>query len=478
MNRAIIRYFTFRIIQLEAVLLLVPCLVALIYQEPQGWYYLGTSIACGIVGTLGSMRKVENDSFYAKESFVVVALCWIVISAIGAVPFTLSGEIPNYLDALFENVSGFTTTGASILTDVEALSHTALFMRSFIHWVGGMGVLVLMLAILPRSSGNNMYLMRAESPGPSVGKLVPQIRKTAGLLYKIYIVITVFEIGALIWSKMPVFDAVTISVATTGTGGFAILNSSIGAYTIAQQNIITVFMFVSGVNFSFYYFLLFRKVKNAAVMEEVRWYLGIFVGSVVLICANAYHSFDGMRECVHHVAFTVSSILTSTGFATVDYTKWPEFSQTLLVFLMLIGACAGSTGGGMKVSRWVLMFKAVRNEISYLIHPRRVRQVRMDGHVVPKETMKSLYSYVLVYFFIFAGSVIVIAIDNYGFDTNFSAVAACLNNIGPGIGEVGPSGNYSGFSNVSKIVLMLDMLAGRLELFPLLMLIAPTTWRR
>lgn len=479
MNDSMIRLILAWVLKFTGVFLLLPCLVAVIFQESVGIYYLITALCSLGAGFLLGKKKVKNTVFYAKEGFVTVALCWILVSVIGAIPFFASGEIPNIVDALFESVSGFTTTGASILTDVDALSHTAIFWRSFSHWIGGMGILVFIMAILPLADGYNMHLMRAESPGPSVGKLVPKVKATALTLYGMYIALTVVMIVILTCTELNFFEAVNLSFATAGTGGFGITNAGIGGYSHAVQNIITVFMLLFGVNFNAY-FLLFvmRKPKYAIKNEEVRYYLGIFAAAVVLIVINARGSFESVKDAIHHVAFTVSSLLTSTGFGTVDYCQWPMFSQMLLLVVLCIGACAGSTGGGFKVSRVILLLKIAKNEISYLIHPNRVRQIRFDDRVVPKETRRSVQTYLVVYVGIAAVSLLILSLNGLDFATTASSVVATLNNTGPGIGLIGPTGNYSIFSPVSKVVLIFNMLAGRLELFPLLLLFLPITWRK
>lgn len=458
--------------------MLIPCLVAVYYGETAGWAYFISGVVCIVIGFLAKRNPVKSKVFYAREGFVTTALCWIVVSLAGAVPFVLCGDIPSYLDALFETISGFTTTGSSILTDVEAISHASLFWRSLINWVGGMGILVFVMAIMPLAGSYNIHLMRAESPGPSVGKLVPKVKQTALLLYGIYVMLTILEIILLGIFEMTPFEAITTGFSTAATGGFGIYNSSIGGFSPAVQNIVTIFMLIFGVNFNVYFLLLMRKPKAALKNEEVRYYFVIYAAAVVLIAVNSWQCFSTIRESFHHSAFAVASIMSSTGFATVDYCQWPMFSQTLLVFIMFIGACAGSTGGGMKVSRILIILKLAKNEMSYLIHPRRVRQIRLNGQTIPKDTVRSVQAYVMVYVSICAASVLLVALNEYDFGTTFSAVATALNNIGPGINLIGPTGNFSIFSPLSKIVLMFDMLAGRLELFPMLMLVWPGTWRK
>ena len=478
MNYSIIRYILCRVLEFQALFLALPCVVALIYGEREGFAYLVVAVSCLLVGALGKLRKPKSSVFYAREGFVAVSLSWILLSVTGALPLFLSGEFSSYTDALFETISGLTTTGASILADVEALSKCNLFWRSFTHWIGGMGVLVLILAILPLDGGYNMHLMRAESPGPTVGKLVPRVRHTARILYEMYIFLTVIQIILLLLTGMSPFEAMTISFGTAGTGGFGVLNSSIGSYAVASQVVITIFMILFGVNFNVYYLIRARKPMQAFKHEEMRYYLGIILAAVLLITINIRGSFQSLFEAFHHAAFQVASIITTTGFSTVDFNMWPEFSKAILVALMFVGACAGSTGGGIKVSRVMIMLKMVKNELSHLIHPKRVRQVTIESRVVNKEILRSISVFFIAYIVIFAASTLLVSLDNLDFTTNFTAVAATLNNIGPGLNEVGPAANFSVYCQPAKFVLMFDMLAGRLELFPLLLLFSPSTWKR
>ena len=403
------------------------------------------------------------------------------MSAFGALPFFLSGQIPSYVDAFFEMVSGFTTTGASILTDVEALSRCNLFWRSFSHWLGGMGVLVFLLAVVPgarKNGGTGIYLMRAESPGPSVDKLTPHLRQTAMILYGIYILLTALCIGCLLLGGMPVFDSFCIAFGTAGTGGFAIKNSSMGGYSYFLQTVVTVFMFLFGVNFSLYYMLLLRKFKAVFKNEELRLYFGIAAGSIVLIAINISRMYNTVYEAVHHAAFQVVSIMTTTGYGTVDFEQWPAFSKAILLSLMFIGASAGSTGGGLKVSRVLLLMKSIRRTIRKALHPRRVQPVYMDGRAVSEEVCDNVNAYLAIYCVILVLSFAIISVDGFSIGTNFSAVASCFNNIGPGFELVGATQNFSIYSDLSKIILSLDMLLGRLEIFPLLLLLSPDTWSR
>ena len=417
--------------------------------------------------------------FYAKEGFVTVALSWIILSVMGALPFVINGEIPKFTDALFEIISGFTTTGASILSDVESLSHCSLIWRSFSHWIGGMGVLVFILAILPLAGGgHSMHLLRAESPGPSVGKLVPRLRSTAMILYGIYFFMTLVELIILLIAKMPLFDAICTSFGTAGTGGFGIKNDSIAGYSSTIQIIVTIFMILFGVNFNVYYLFLIKKPKEALKCEELRYYLGIIAFAALFITINIRGYFPSIFEAFRHASFQVGSIITTTGFATEDFNIWPQASKTILVILMFVGACAGSTGGGIKVSRFALLLKTVGKELSHLIHPRIIKIIKFEGKKVEHDVIRSVNVFLITYVMIFAFSVLFICVDGLDLTTNFTAVAATLNNIGPGLELVGPTQNFSLFSNFSKYILMFDMLAGRLELFPMLILFTPATWRK
>lgn len=479
MNYGSIRYIIGWILRVEGILMVLPIITALIYREQSGWAFVISLAVCLIIGTLLSAKKPKKANYYAREGYISVALGWIAMSIMGALPFVISSEIPSFIDAFFEVVSGFTTTGASILPDVEALSHCMLFWRSFTHWIGGMGVLVFILAILPLAGGeHNLQLMKAESPGPSVSKLVPRLRETALTLYKIYFGLTVLMIILLLFGKMPVFDAFCIAFGTAGTGGFGVLNSSLGSYSTYIQLITTIFMVLFGVNFSFYFLILYRKVKDALSMEEVRWYFIIYFSAVVLITVNISRQGDNILENLHHSAFQAASIMTTTGYATLDFDLWPSFSKMVLLALMFIGACAGSTGGGMKVSRIIIYIKTVKREMMSLIHPRSVKVIKVDGKAMDDVVLRSVFAYLSIYVVIFAISVLMISLDGFDFETNFSAVAATYNNIGPGFASVGPTCNFSGYSIVSKIVLSLDMLIGRLEIFPILVLFAPSTWKR
>lgn len=471
------------ILLITGIFQLFPLLIAVIDREPRNILaYIESLCLILLVGSaLLLFSRGGNRMFSAQEGFAATGLSWIFMSAFGALPFFLSGQIPSYVDAFFEMVSGFTTTGASILTDVEALSRCNLFWRSFSHWLGGMGVLVFLLAVVPgarKNGGTGIYLMRAESPGPSVDKLTPHLRQTAMILYGIYILLTALCIGCLLLGGMPVFDSFCIAFGTAGTGGFAIKNSSMGGYSCFLQTVVTVFMFLFGVNFSLYYMLLLRKFKAVFKNEELRLYFGIAAGSIVLIAINISRMYNTVYESVHHAAFQVVSIMTTTGYGTVDFEQWPAFSKAILLSLMFIGASAGSTGGGLKVSRVLLLMKSIRRTIRKALHPRRVQPVYMDGRAVSEEVCDNVNAYLAIYCVILVLSFAVISVDGFSIGTNFSAVASCFNNIGPGFELVGATQNFSIYSDLSKIILSLDMLLGRLEIFPLLLLLSPDTWSR
>ena len=479
MNFQIVRYMLCYVCYFEAGFLMLPFLVGLVYREfHAGVSFLVIAALCVLLGLLFTAKQPRDKRMYTKEGLVTVALCWIVLSILGALPFWISREIPKYVDALFETVSGFTTTGSSILTDVEAMSHACLFWRSFTHWVGGMGVLVFILAILPNKGGAFMNLMKAESPGPSVSKLVPRLRDTALYLYGIYMGMTAIELVLLLLGGMPLFDALALTMGTAGTGGFAVKNSGVADYTVYQQAVITVFMILFGVNFNTYFLLVKKKPKQALMSEEVLTYLGIIAISVLVITFNVMPMFPNAFQAFHHTAFQVGSIITTTGFSTTDFNLWPPLAKTILMILVFVGACAGSTGGGIKVSRIVIMIKGIRKEIKMLLHPRSVDKVRMDGRPVEHEVVRSVNVYLAIYILLFVVSLLIVTLDEKDLVTNFTSVAVTLNNIGPGLEVVGPTGNFSSFSALSKLVLCFDMLAGRLELFPLLMLFVPSAWTR
>lgn len=465
---------------LQGVLLLPSCLVGILYKEwGDALTYLIVSFVCFIVGFLMYLTKPKSSTFYAKEGFVAVSLSWIIMSLIGAMPLYFTSDIPSFTDALFEIISGFTTTGSSILPNVEALSHANLFWRSFSHWIGGMGVLVFILAILPMSGGSTMNLMKAESPGPSVGKLVPRIQQTAFLLYAIYFAMTIIELILLLCGSMKPFDALCLTLGTAGTGGFGIKNDSLASYSVYSQVIITIFMFLFGVNFTFYYYILIKKVKDALRMEEVRGYFLLFSAAAIAIALNLSLSGNpGFWHNLQQSAFQVASVMTTTGYATTDFNLWPTFSKVILVGLMFIGACAGSTGGGIKVSRILLYVKQVGKELMQQIHPRQISVTKLDGKGIEHTTIRSCNVFLMTYGVVFIISILLISLDGFDFTTTFTAVAATLNNIGPGLNMVGPTGNFADFSVFSKYVLMFNMLAGRLEILPMLILFHPATWKK
>ena len=433
-----------------------------------------------VVALLMAICRGAPSAFYAKEGLVCVGISWIVLSLLGCMPFYISREIPHFVDAFFEIVSGFTTTGASIVPSVEALSKGILYWRSFSHWLGGMGVLVFLLAIAPSGEsgkGFTMHLLRAESPGPSVGKLVPKMRKTAAILYIIYISLTVINIIFLLIGDMPLFEAVCTAFGTAGTGGFGVKNDSIASYSPYLQNVTTVFMLLFGVNFSCYYLILLRQFKSVFKDEELRLYIGIVLGAIVLIVLNLRGFYDTLEETIRHAAFQVSSIITTTGYATTDFDLWPGFSKTILLCLMVVGASAGSTGGGLKVARVLLLLKGLRRNIRKLLNPRKVEVVRSNGGIVDENILDNTNAYLAAYVVIVFAVFAIISLDNFSVGTNFSAVLACFNNIGPGLEAVGPTCNFSAYSDLSKLVLSGAMLAGRLEIFPILVLFSRRTWK-
>ena len=482
MNYKMMGRFTAQMLLIEGIFLIPALLISLFLGESAAAY--GFAVTLGLIALVGGPMyffcRDAKSAFYATDGMVCVAVSWLVLSLAGAIPFYVSEAIPSYIDALFETVSGFTTTGASILPEVEHMAKGLMYWRSFTHWVGGMGVLVFLLAIAP-SKGNEqgftMHLLRAESPGPSVGKLVPKMRKTAAILYFLYITLTVLDFLFLIVGGMPVFDAVCTAFGTAGTGGFGIKNDSIASYSPYLQNVTTVFMLLFGVNFSCYYLLTQRQIKNVLKDEELRLYVLIVLGSIGLIVWNLGDFYPTLEETVRHAAFQVSSIITTTGFATTDFDLWPSFSKTILLCLMVIGACAGSTGGGLKVARVLLLFKSLKRNIAQMLHPRKVQVIRNNGSVVSERIVANTNAYLCAYVVLMFGSFVLISLDGYSVGTNFSAVLSCLNNIGPGMELVGPTCNFSIFSAFSKLVLILDMLLGRLEIFPILVLFSLQTWK-
>lgn len=478
MNYKIILHTLGWVLNIEAAAMLLPLICAAAYGEPYIPLFAICIALCLFFGIILTARSPKKKTMYAREGFIAVALSWIVLSIFGALPFYFSGFIPNFVDALFETVSGFTTTGASILTDVEALPKCLIFWRSFTHWIGGMGVLVFLVAILPLAGGNNLYLIKAESPGPSVSKLVPKVRSTAKILYEMYLALTLIMIILMLFGGLNMFDALTLSFGTAGTGGFAILNSGCADYTPYVQVVITVFMILFGIDFSLYYLLLLRKFREVIRSDELRTYLGIVFASIAVITFNCRGLFGSISEALRHAAFQVGSIITTTGYATTDFDKWPELSKTILVMLMFVGACAGSTGGGIKVSRIIILVKSIFKELVTAVHPNSTRKISLNGRPVEHEVVRIVNVYMAAYIMIFVASLLIISLNNFNFTTNFTAVAATLNNIGPGLDAVGPTQNFSAFSQLSKVIFIADMLIGRLEIFPLLVLFSPSIWQK
>ncbi|MBE5997381.1 MAG: TrkH family potassium uptake protein [Lachnospiraceae bacterium] len=483
MNYKMIGRFFSAILAIEAAFMLPAIVVALIYHEPSVIIAYTVCIAA-LLAVSALFRYVSRGAktrFYAREGLVCVGLGWLIISAFGALPFVITKEIPNFIDAFFEIVSGFTTTGASILTDVEAMSKGLLYWRSFSHWIGGMGVLVFMMAFLSdkgKDTGFTVHILRAESPGPEVAKLLPHMRDSSIVLYGLYIALTVLDILFLLIGKMPVFDAFCIAFGTAGTGGFGVRADSLGSYSPYLQTVTTVFMLLFGVNFNLYFLLILRRFKDIITDAELHVYLGVVAVSTALISFNILGTYTTLGETIHHAAFQVATIITTTGYSTANFDTWPSLSKAIMLTLMVIGACAGSTGGGIKCSRVLLMFRAMKRYIRKVVYPSRVEHVRVNNHPVSENTMNSVSLYLVLYAFILVISFLIISIDNFSVETNISAVLACFNNIGPGFGAVGPMESYAGYSWFSKIVLTFDMLAGRLELLPILALLSRRTWNR
>ncbi len=480
MNKRSIIYILGWVLIVDAVAMQIGTITSLIYGEKEAWYFVLTGVVSAILGVLAiKVKKPKNMVLYQKAGFASTALSWILLSLVGCMPFWLSGEIPSFIDAFYETVSGITTTGATILNDVEALSKGMLMWRSFLHWLGGMGVIVFLLAIIPKLGGQqNIFLMKAESPGPIIGKAVPRMRNYATMLYGIYIILTALEFILLLFGGLNVFEAINTSFSTAGTGGFGIYNSNAAAFdSYYVQTVIAVFMLLFGINFSVYLCLIARKFKQSLKFEELWIYLGIVAVSTAIIAFNISSIFKPY-DAFHQSFFYVSSIISTTGFGLTDVNKWPELSKTVIIILTFIGASAGSTGGGFKISRIILLFKEVRKEFSLLVHPRNVKLVKMDGKAVNHDIMRTTSMYLVLYIGVFAISFLLVSIDNMDFTTSFTAVAANLNNTGPGLGAVGPVGNYADFSILSKIVFIFDMLAGRLEIYPLLLLFAPSAWKK
>ncbi len=478
MNRKMVFYTTGHILILEAVLFMLPLLCSVIYRETASViaFAISAGISLGIGLLISSVSYTKNRLIYAKEGFAIVALAWLSVSAVGALPFFISKEIPNYIDAFFETVSGFTTTGATILTDIEAMSRGMLFWRSFTHWIGGMGVLVFLMAILPTDSGRSIHIMRAEVPGPIVGKIVPKIRETAKILYFIYIAMTGIMLVFLLCGGMPLFDSLIHTFGTAGTGGFGIKADSIASYSPYLQWVITVFMLLFGINFNLYYLILIGKFTAAIKSRELWCFGGIVLISIAAVSVNVSHLFSSVSETVRHSAFQVASIISTTGYTTVDINVWPGFSKMLLLVLMFIGSCAGSTAGGLKVSRVMLLVKSVKADLKKMLRPRSVNVVKLEGKTVDDATIHSASIYLTTYFIIFLSLILLVSIDPFDIETVISSVTSCLNNIGPAYGAAAAS--YSAFSDLSKILLSLAMLIGRLEIFPILLALSPATWRK
>ena len=480
MNKKMIFSTLGKLIFSEALLMILPLIVSIIHGETATslafLLAIATALFIGFVMYFGCHTK--NKVIYAKEGFIIVAFGWLLMSAVGAIPFVASGEIPSYIDAFFETVSGFTTTGASILRDVEALSHGALFWRSFTHWIGGMGVLVFIMALLPSVSDRSIHIMRAEMPGPIVGKIVPKARETARILYVIYFVMTVAQTLLLLAGGMSLFDSIVHSFGTAGTGGFGIKADSIASYSPYLQWVITIFMFLFGINFNLFYLILMKKIRTASKSGEFWAYFGITLGSIIIICINILPTFDNFGDALRASSFQVASIITTTGFSTVDFNLWPNLSKTVLLCLMFVGACAGSTGGGFKVTRIVMLFKSIKQEVKRMIHPRSVSAVKFEGKVLDKVTQSGVSTYLAVYVVSLIAVVLLISLEPFDFETTFSAALSCFNNIGPGLGAVGPMGSYADYTGFSKIVLSFAMLFGRLEIYPLLIALTPSTWTK
>ena len=480
MNYRMISYYIGRILLIEALLLAFPAVGALIYRENTLLSFAVTIGALTLTGFLAVRKKPEKTSIYAKEGYVIVALTWILMSLFGALPFYISGYIPSFTDAFFETVSGFTTTGSTILKSIETLPKSLLFWRSFTHWIGGMGILVFVIAIMPKTESSSMHVMRAEVPGPTVGKLVSKLRASARILYGIYCVLTAVQIIMLLAGGMPLFDSIVNSFATAGTGGFSVLNNSIEGYnSVYSEMVIAVFMLLFGINFNLYYMFLVKQGKQAIKSEELRWYLGIIAGSTLIIAISLFTSTsNNLSDSFRLAFFQVSSIITTTGFSTANFNTWPMITRFVLVFLMFIGACAGSTGGGIKVSRLVILVKSGLRDIKKAINPRSIETVKIDKRTVEEPIVKSVSVFFATYMLLSAVSMLVISLDGFDLQSTSTAVISCMSNIGPGLGAVGPYGNFADFSMLSKLVLSFDMLAGRLELIPMLMLFSPFAWSK
>jgi len=477
MNISMIRYILGKVTFIVGFILLIPCLCAAWYRESEGIVYLITALSLILLGFLVSIKKPEDTTIYLKEGLVATSLSWIFMSIFGALPLFLTGEIPNFIDALFESVSGFTTTGASILSDVEALSHTSLMWRSTTHLIGGMGVLVFLLAVLPTKGGSQVNLMKAESPGPTVGKLVPKLRQTAKILYLIYLGLVVLEAVLLLFGGYTLFEAINTAFSTAGTGGFGFRNDSLGSFTMYGKWVVAIFMLLFGVNFNFYYFMIMRQFRKGFEMSEVRAYLGIILVSTAIIAINIRGMYDSLGNTITDSFFQVLTVMTTTGFSTTDFDLWPTASKLIMFLLMFCGACAGSTGGGIKVSRFIIIIKTLKKELNSLLHPKNIKKIQSDGKTIDHDTVRSVNVYFVAFTVIFVISAIIVSFENYDLTTTLSSVAATINNIGPGFNAVGPTCNFGGFSILSKLVFIFDMLTGRLEIFPMLILFHPMLYK-
>ena len=480
MKTKVVLHTVGQIVLIEAGLLIIPIVVGLIYHEQASVRaFLITVLITAAAGWILSLIKPGKSSIYAREGFAITGLSWIMLSFFGCLPFVISRQIPGFIDAFFETVSGFTTTGSSILTDIEALDNAMLFWRSFTHWVGGMGILVFSMIIIPLGGKRSMHILRAEAPGPSSSKLVPKMRDTAVILYGIYFAMSALLVVLLLAGGMPLFDCLINAFGTAGTGGFSNHGASIGFYDSEYfETVIGIFMLLFGVNFNLYYLIFLRRARIALKSEELHWYLGIVAFAVITIAANINSLYGSLHQAVRHSFFTVASIITTTGFGTMDFDQWPQYSRTLLVLLMFIGACAGSTGGGLKVSIVMLLLRPARRSMRRMIHSRSVESIRFDGRIIEEDTLNTCLIYLAIYCLVTIASVVLVSLNNFSFETNVTGVIACINNIGPGLGMVGPTGNFAAFSGLSKLVLAFDMLAGRLELFPVLFLFSVRTWKR
>lgn len=474
-----IGYIIGKMMGVEALVLLLPALISLIYREDDYVFFLMTSVVLAVIYFLLARKKPAESTIYGKEGLVIVAVAWVLWSIFGAIPFTISGNIPSYVDAFFETVSGFTTTGSTILTEIQSLPKGILFWRSLTHWIGGMGVLVFVMMLTSLDDKGAMHLMRAEVPGPEADKLVPKARSTAKILYAMYFALTAVEVVFLLFGGMNLYDSVMHAFSTAGTGGFSNRNVSVGYYDSAYiDGVITVFMILFGINFNLYYLMLLKHFKEAFKNEELKTYLGIIAGAVAIITINISSMYGSVLKAFRYAAFQVASVITTTGFCTADYNLWPELSKGVLLAIMVVGACAGSTGGGIKVSRLVILLKSVTQEIKRLHHPKAVTIVRVNGRKIGAETRQGVYVYFICYIFIIIGSTLLVSLDNFDFATTISAVLTTINNVGPGIALVGPVENFAKFSVFSKLIFCLDMLSGRLEIFPILLVLSPSFWRK